>query len=167
MLASASVRTVAGSSEWTLGGDPIEFERAFRLLATFPSFLILLINPLSRNASMDFAWLDGIGAAVTVCDHEGIVVYMNETSARTFEKDGGKALVGQSLWACHPEAANVKMRQMMKDGASNTYTIEKNGAKKFLWQTPWMVEGVCKGLVEVAIPIPFEMPHFVRDKPQG
>lgn len=113
---------------------------------------------------MDFTWLDGLDASVTVCDREGVIVYMNAAAERTFAKDGGRALVGKSLWACHPPQANDKMRRMMEEGSSHSYSIEKNGAKKFIHQTPWMDQGVCRGLVEIAFPIPDAVPHFVRDK---
>jgi hypothetical protein len=45
----------------------------------------------------------------------------------------------------------------------NVYTIEKNGKKKIIYQTPWMDGDVCKGIVELSLEIPFEMPHFKRD----
>ncbi|HEX7503234.1 MAG TPA: PAS domain-containing protein, partial [Acidobacteriota bacterium] len=86
-------------------------------------------------------WLDGIDAAVTLCDREGIIVYMNDRSALTFAKDGGRALLGTNLMACHPEAARRKIRRLLETGASNTYTIEKNGVRKLIHQTPWRVNG--------------------------
>jgi predicted RNA methylase len=55
------------------------------------------------------------------------------------------------------------VRKMMEDASTNVYTIEKAGVKKLIYQAPWMEGGECKGLVEISIPIPFEMPHFVRD----
>jgi transcriptional regulator with PAS, ATPase and Fis domain len=116
---------------------------------------------------MDLNWLDGIGAAITVCDFDGIIVYMNAQSVRNFEEHGGKALLGKSIYDCHQEASRVTIRRMLKDLTSNTYTIEKKGIKKLVWQTPWIEQGVCKGLVEAVIPIPFDMPHFVRDKQEG
>jgi PAS domain-containing protein len=51
------------------------------------------------------AWMNNIDVAVTVCDREGIIVYMNDQATRTFSADGGKALLGKKLADCHPEAA--------------------------------------------------------------
>jgi len=36
-----------------------------------------------------FAWVQEFPGAVTVCDRDGIILAMNDKSARTFEKDGG------------------------------------------------------------------------------
>jgi transcriptional regulator with PAS, ATPase and Fis domain len=107
-------------------------------------------------------WLDGIDVAVTLCDREGIIVFMNEQAGRTFAADGGKALVGRSLMDCHPDAARQKIRSLMETGASNSYTIEKNGVKKLIHQQPWYTEGEMGGLVEFSIVIPYSLPHFVR-----
>jgi transcriptional regulator with PAS, ATPase and Fis domain len=112
---------------------------------------------------MHLEWLDGIQAAVTVCDRSGTIVYMNEGSGKAFHDQGGLGLVGKSLFDCHPPQANEKIRKMMENASSNAYTIEKSGVKKIIYQTPWMEGGECKGLVEISIPIPSEMPHFVRD----
>jgi hypothetical protein len=43
------------------------------------------------------------------------------------------------------------------------YTIEKNGVRKLIFQAPWFQDGKYAGLVELALEIPAEMPHFVRD----
>jgi transcriptional regulator with PAS, ATPase and Fis domain len=109
------------------------------------------------------AWLNGIDVAVTVCDREGIIVYMNDQAARTFSADGGKALLGKNLWNCHPEAAREKIRLIMATGTGNSYTIEKNGVKKLIYQTPWRENGELRGLVEFSLVIPLVLPHFIRD----
>ncbi len=111
---------------------------------------------------MDTSWLDGIDAAVTVCDREGIILSLNERAIRMFREEGGSSLVGKSLFDCHPEKASEQIRRMLKEETSNTYTIEKNGKKKLIWQTPWRKDGQFAGLVEIAIPLPFDVPHFVR-----
>jgi transcriptional regulator with PAS, ATPase and Fis domain len=115
---------------------------------------------------MNFEWLDHIEAGVTVCDREGVILFMNAHSAESFKDQGGKELVGKSLYGCHLETSNRWIREMMRDGASNVYTIEKNGKKKFIWQAPWREDGVCKGLIEIHMPIPAEIPHFNRDIPK-
>ena len=107
-------------------------------------------------------WLDGIDVAVTLCDRDGIIVYMNERSALTFAKEGGRALLGKNLMDCHPDAARQKIRSLMETGTSNSYTIEKNGIKKLIHQEPWFKDGRMAGLVEFSIVIPFSLPHFVR-----
>jgi transcriptional regulator with PAS, ATPase and Fis domain len=108
------------------------------------------------------AWLNGIEVAITVCDREGTIIYMNAQAERTFAADGGKALLGKKLWACHPGAANEKIRRLLAAGASNSYTIEKSGAKKLIQQTPWHENGELAGLVEFSLVIPQALPHFIR-----
>ena len=38
----------------------------------------------------------------------------------------------------------------------------KAGVKKLIYQTPWYENGEFRGLVELSMEIPFEMPHYVR-----
>jgi transcriptional regulator with PAS, ATPase and Fis domain len=107
-------------------------------------------------------WMEGIDVAVTVCDREGIILYMNARAAQTFAATGGRALVGKNLMKCHPEPARQKIRCIMATGTSNNYTIEKNGVKKLIHQAPWYHDGEMGGLVEFSMAIPFELPHFKR-----
>ncbi|MCG2788129.1 MAG: diguanylate cyclase [Anaerolineae bacterium] len=107
-------------------------------------------------------WLKEFPAAVTVCDKEGILLEMNDKAAKTFESDGGYALIGKNMLDCHPQAAREKLEAMMKTRSKNIYTIEKNGIKKLIYQTPWYQNGEHAGFVELSLEIPFEMPHFIR-----
>jgi transcriptional regulator with PAS, ATPase and Fis domain len=107
-------------------------------------------------------WLREIDAAVTICDMQGIVVYMNERSEQIFKNDGGKELLGKSLFGCHPEPALTKLKELLNAGRTNTYSIEKNGKKKLIFQSPWMIDKVVAGMVEVSIELPADMNHFVR-----
>ncbi len=108
------------------------------------------------------AWLRTLPAAVTVCDAEGTILEMNEASARTFEKDGGAALVGRSLLDCHPERARSRLEAMHGKGEGRIYTIEKQGKRKLIAQLPWWDRGRFGGLVEISIELPDAMEHFVR-----
>ncbi len=103
-----------------------------------------------------------LDVAVTLCDEQGTIIYMNEKSARTFQKDGGFDLVGKNLLDCHPEPARSKLSGLMKTHEKNAYTIEKNGVKKLIYQIPRFENTVFKGYAELSLEIPFEMPHFVR-----
>ena len=107
-------------------------------------------------------WLKEINAAITICDNQGIVVYMNDKSEQVFENDGGKNLIGTNLFGCHPEPALTKLKEMLADGSTNVYTIQKNGKKKIIYQTPWVKENNIEGIVEISFYIPDEMQHFVR-----
>lgn len=108
------------------------------------------------------SWPDSVGVAITVCDRQGTILYMNERAGATFAADGGRALVGKSLMPCHPGAARDKIVRIMESRQANTYTIEKNGVKKLIHQAPWFENGGLGGLVEFSIVLPADVPHFVR-----
>jgi len=107
-------------------------------------------------------WTDGFLGAITVCDREGIVVYMNEQSKMQFAKSGDGDLLGKSLIECHPEPARSLLMKMLAEPMSNSYTIEKRGIRKMIHQTPWMENGKFMGVVEMSFEIPMEMPHHIR-----
>jgi transcriptional regulator with PAS, ATPase and Fis domain len=108
-------------------------------------------------------WIEKLDGNVIVCNAEGTIIYMNETAIRNYEKDGGAALIGKNLMDCHNETSRNKIREIMTTHRKNVYTIEKRGRKKVIYQTPWMDGGEFKGIVELSLEIPFEMPHFKRD----
>jgi transcriptional regulator with PAS, ATPase and Fis domain len=107
-------------------------------------------------------WILGFDGAVTVCDRDGIILYMNDRAARTFQRWGGRSLLGASLIDCHPEPARSKLLYLMEHREKNVYTIEKGGVKKMVYQTPWFADGQYAGFVELSLEIPVEMDHFVR-----
>lgn len=107
-------------------------------------------------------WIEKLDGNVIVCDANGIIIYMNETAIRNYEKDGGAALIGRNLMDCHGEASRQKILDIMETHTKNVYTIEKRGRKKIIYQTPWMDGTVFKGIVELSLEIPFEMAHFIR-----
>ena len=107
-------------------------------------------------------WSKDIDCAITVCDNEGTVLYMNERSSATFNKDG-ETMIGKSMIPCHSEKSQEKIREMLANNTNNCYTIEKNGKKKLIFQTPWRENNKVKGLVEISIVLPNDMPHYKRD----
>ena len=110
------------------------------------------------------AWVKEFPAAVTVCDTEGRILEMNDRSLEVFAADGGAALLGANVLDCHPEPSRTKLAGMMKDGRANVYTIRKDGKRKLIYQAPWHKDGVYAGFVELSLEIPWDMPHFDRDK---
>jgi transcriptional regulator with PAS, ATPase and Fis domain len=109
-------------------------------------------------------WVREFSGAVTVCDANGIILEMNTAAEEVFKDDGGPALIGANVLDCHPESARNKLQQMMDHQSVNVYTIEKQGKKKLIYQTPWYRDGQYAGFVELSLEIPFEMPHFIRDR---
>ena len=107
-------------------------------------------------------WIKEFPAAITVCDANGILLAMNDKAAKTFEKDGGYSLVGSNMHDCHPPHARAKTQVLLAEREKNVYTIEKNGIKKLIYQSPWYQDGKYAGFVELCLEIPLDMPHFVR-----
>ncbi|MBN1983540.1 MAG: hypothetical protein JW795_18530 [Chitinivibrionales bacterium] len=107
-------------------------------------------------------WMKEFGAAITVCDRDGAICAMNESAAAVFEKEGGARLIGSDVFACHPQKAKEKLADLMNRQVANCYTIEKNGRKKLIYQAPWYKDGQYQGFVELSLPLPPDMPHFVR-----
>lgn len=107
-------------------------------------------------------WWRELQVSITVCDTTGVIVEMNEKSITTFKSEGGAALVGTNVLDCHPEPARTQLAEMLADKSTNVYTIEKNGVKKLIYQTPWSVNGEYMGYVEISLEIPWELRHFVR-----
>ncbi len=106
-------------------------------------------------------WIKEFESGVTVCDKTGIILEMNDKAMKTFEKYG-KDLIGTNLIDCHPEPAKSKLKEMLINPATHSYTIEKNGIKKLIYQAPWYDSGEYGGLVEISMEIPFQMPHYIR-----
>jgi transcriptional regulator with PAS, ATPase and Fis domain len=108
-------------------------------------------------------WMDEFQGAITICDRKGIVVYMNDLSKKQFAKYDENGLIGKSLLNCHPEPAKSKLKKMLAEPTTNSYTIEKNGIRKMIHQTPWIEGGEFKGVVELSFVIPSELPHHKRN----
>ena len=107
-------------------------------------------------------WIKQFPAAIIVCDCRGVILEMNDKAAKTSESDDGYALIGKNLLDCHPEPARSKVERLLEACEKNVYTIEKNGVRKLIYQSPWFEDGQYAGFVELSLEIPFEMEHFVR-----
>jgi transcriptional regulator with PAS, ATPase and Fis domain len=111
----------------------------------------------------EWNWIREFPASITVCDRDGVILAMNDRSCATLAEEGGAALIGTNLLDCHPEPARSKVVSMLSSGSQNVYTIEKGGVKKLIYQSPWYEKGAYAGIVELSLPIPSEIPHFIRD----
>jgi len=106
-------------------------------------------------------WAEDIDGAITVCDAEGRVIFMNKRSRETFNKPG-QTMVGQSMMPCHNERSQAIIRHMLATGESHCYTITKKGKRKLIFQTPWKEGDEVRGLVEFSFVLPDDMPHYDR-----
>jgi hypothetical protein len=108
-------------------------------------------------------WVTEFPGAITVCAEDGTILEMNDRAAETFKNDGGRILIGKNLLDCHSDASRDKVRRLLASHETNVYTIEKKGVKKLIYQSPWYQEGEYRGLVELSLELPAELPHFIRD----
>lgn len=106
------------------------------------------------------AWADEMNCAITVCDSEGVILYMNGKSRQTYRKHGD--LIGKNLLECHSDRSRAIIRDLLRTGGQNVYTIEKEGVRKMIYQSAWKEEGKVMGLCEISIVLPEEIPHHVR-----
>lgn len=108
-------------------------------------------------------WAFGMNCAVTVCDADCRIIYMNERSRATFAARGGADLIGHNLNDYHSERSRAIIARLLAEGGVNCYTIQKNGQRKMIYQTAWRRDdGAVGGLVEISMVIPEDMPHYVR-----
>lgn len=109
------------------------------------------------------AWPEGLPIAITVTSADGTILEMNPRSRETFAADGGAALIGSNVVACHVGRAREKTEALFASHQANHYTIRKNGQRKMIHQLPWFdAEGRFAGYVELSIPIPDDLPEHVR-----
>ena len=112
---------------------------------------------------MNSDWLENFPGAVTVCDANFVINYMNKVSKETFKDDGGENLIGKNLLDCHNDNSKNKLKEITQGKTPNIYTIEKAGIKKLIYQAPIYDNNEYKGMVELSLQIPFQMEHFNRD----
>ena len=108
-------------------------------------------------------WVKEFPGAITMCDSKGIILEINDKALEAFRDQGGEKLIGTNVLDCHPEPARTKVKELMEKHQVNAYTIEKNGVRKLIYQSPWYVNGEYRGFIELSLKIPDQMPHFIRD----
>ena len=109
----------------------------------------------------NFDWAEAMACSVTVADKDCVITYMNRRAREQYKKHGN--LVGKNLLDCHNERSRGIIRRILETGGTNSYTIEKNGVRKMIYQTACTgADGQVEGIVEVSMVIPGELPHYVR-----
>ena len=111
---------------------------------------------------IDVEWAEEFNGAITVCDLDGIIVYMNKYSITQFKKYGGEKLMGTNLLDCHPEPSKSMLKKMLANPVKSMYTTEKNGVRNFIYQSPWIKNGKCSGIIELSFLLDGHIPNHVR-----
>lgn len=111
-------------------------------------------------------YFEGADIAVTICDKDGTILDMNAKSRKTFLKPRQEGIIGHNVLDCHPEPARSILDDMLKNPRTNVYTVEKEGLKKLIFQTPWYDDGEYAGFMELSLVLPEVIPNRVR-KPKS
>ena len=111
-------------------------------------------------------YFEGADIAVTICAKDGTILDMNAKSRKTFLKPGEEDIIGHNVLDCHPEPARSMLEDMLKNPRTNIYTVEKEGLKKLIFQTPWYDGKEYAGFMELSIVLPADIPNRVR-KPKS
>lgn len=106
--------------------------------------------------------LNGLDIAITITDKEGNFIFLNDKSGAINANGDARALIGKQVRHYHNERSKAIIERLFQ-GEKNIYTITKKGQRKLIYQTPWLVDGEVKGLVELSMVIPESMPHYNRD----
>lgn len=107
-------------------------------------------------------YFEDVDVAVTVCAKDGTILDMNGKSRKTNLRPGQESILGQNVLDCHPEPARSLLEDMLRNPRTNVYTVEKEGLKKLIFQTPWYDEGEYAGFMELSMVLPESIPHRVR-----
>ena len=107
-------------------------------------------------------YFEGADIAVTICAKDGTILDMNGKSRKTFLKPGREELIGENVLDCHPEPARSMLEDMLRNPRTNIYTVEKEGIKKLICQTPWYDGAEYAGFMELSIVLPEIIPNRVR-----
>ena len=73
-------------------------------------------------------FFENVAVSMTVCDLEGKVIYQNVRAVEAL----GEAR-GNNLQECHQPSSWDKIQQMLREGTTNAYTIEKRGVRKLIY----------------------------------
>lgn len=110
------------------------------------------------------SWSDDFQGEITICDPEGVILYMNKFAIEQFSKYGGKQLIGSNLLNCHPEPARTKLNTMLEKQLQNIYITQNGDKKKLIIQAPLYNEEKYSGFIELSISISEDIQVLKRDQ---
>ena len=105
-------------------------------------------------------WAKEVDFAITISDINDNIIYMNDKSNATFPD----LKIGDNMQNCHSQKSNEIINQIKNNNITNTYTVQKDGIKKLIYQTPWYKNNIVAGIIELSFVLPENMPHHNRDK---
>ena len=116
------------------------------------------MKPIKRIIMLEY--FNEVPYSVTICDKDGKILYMNEMAVNVLSH--GQQIIGNNLLDCHPEPARSLLADMLENPRTNVYTVEKEGVKKLIFQTPWYDGDNYAGFMELSMVLPAVIPNRVR-----
>lgn len=107
-------------------------------------------------------WADSVDFAIILCDENLNFNYLNNKAILNFKDSNPEKLIGTNIMDCHSENSQSIIKKIRDEHFVNCYTIEKNGKKKMIRQSPLIEDGVFKGIIEITFELPDDIPHFIR-----
>ncbi len=108
-------------------------------------------------------WIATYPAEIIVCDQDGTILDMSDVAIRIYEKEGGAALIGSSVFDHHPEPARSQMVDVVNRRSHVVYTTEKAGRKKLISIGSWFRNGEYAGFTLITLDLPATVPNIVKD----
>lgn len=122
-----------------------------------------LLPPGAKLKRMKYPdWVQQFPAAVTICDRDGVILYMNDGAVQLFRKSGGSQLIGTNVLDCHPKPARARLSHMLATRETDVFHVEENGTTRIVYDAPWYVDGEYCGFVELSFEVPRDIRTFVR-----
>ncbi len=109
---------------------------------------------MHREYFMMNDFLKEVDIAISVCDRDGIIRYMNDKGEKIFINEGGRNLIGSHILDCHPEPSRTKLEQMIASRTTNSYFKGSGSERRLIHQAPFFNQGVYDGFIECIIPMP-------------
>ncbi len=112
---------------------------------------------------MNCSWAASFPAEIIVCDPDGMILEMNDFAIRQYQKQGGAALLGQSVYDHHPAEANTQVKAIVARLKPVVYTTEKQGLRTLVSISPWFQGDKYAGFTLLSLPLPEHMMVIHKD----
>jgi hypothetical protein len=109
------------------------------------------------------AWAYSFPAEIIVCDTKGLILEMNATAIRFYEKEGGNALIGTNVFSHHSEPSRSQVQELTNLKEKVVYTTEKNGQKTLVTIVPWERNQEYAGFTLLTMLLPISITNINKD----
>lgn len=108
-------------------------------------------------------WIATYPAEIIVCDPQGTILEMSGVAIANYEREGGAALIGRSVFEHHRGDSRTQMENVVHRKRPVIYTTEKGGLKKLVSIAPWYRGDQYAGFTLIVLDLPKVIPNIVKD----